>query len=155
MKAIKIIFILSIGVLFNACDTNRVFENYQSFKDDNWYINQKPCFYVDIQDSTSEHTIYFNLRHTGKYKYSNLFVLFTIQGPKAQAETKRLEFKLAEPDGKWLGSGLGDMYANQIKIMDKVEFPRKGVYSFSIEQNMRDNPLAGIEDVGVKIEKSN
>ncbi len=154
MKARVSFFILLMMVLFNACDDARVFEDYQTIKDDNWYINQKPTFYLEVSDTLSEHDIYFNVRHTGTYKYSNLFVLFTIQGPKAKPETQRLEFKLAELDGKWLGSGLGDMYANQIKIMDKVKFPRKGVYSFSIEQNMRDNPLAGIEDIGIKVETS-
>jgi gliding motility-associated lipoprotein GldH len=38
-----------------------------------------------------------------------------------------------------------------MKMMQSLKFPRKGVYSFTIEQNMRDNPLVGIEDVGVKI----
>ena len=129
-------------------------ETYDTLKEDAWYINQRPSYFVDISDTSSEHTIYFNIRHTGKYKYSNLFVLFTIQGPNAKAETQRLEFKLAEADGKWLGSGLGDIYSNQIKIMENVKFPRKGVYSFTLEQNMRDNPLLGIEDVGVRIERS-
>ncbi len=147
------IVVLFLAVLFSACDQKRVFESYQSIKEDSWYINQRPTFYIDVNDTTTEHTIYFNLRHTGNYKYSNLFVLFTIQGPKAKAETQRLEFKLAEADGKWLGSGLGDIYSNQIKVMENVKFPRKGVYSFSIEQNMRDNPLMGIEDIGVRIEK--
>ncbi len=152
MRKLLLITLLGVAVSLSACDQNRVFENYQSIKDDNWYINQKPTFYVEVSDTLKEHTIYFNIRHTGLYKYSNLFVLFTIQGPKAKAETQRLEFKLAEADGKWLGSGLGDIYSNQIKIMDKVKFPRKGVYSFSIEQNMRDNPLVGIEDIGIRIE---
>lgn len=147
------IVVLFLAVLFSACDQKRVFESYQSIKEDSWYINQRPTFYLDVKDTTTEHTIYFNIRHTGNYKYSNLFVLFTIQGPKAKAETQRLEFKLAEADGKWLGSGLGDIYSNQIKVMENVKFPRKGVYSFSIEQNMRDNPLMGIEDIGVRVEK--
>lgn len=154
MKAKFYIFIFAIAVFCNACDDNRVFEDYQTIKDDNWYINQRPSFFVEITDTVSSHTIYFNIRHTGIYKYSNLFVLYTIQGPKAKPETQRLEFKLAELDGKWLGSGLGDVYANQIKIMENVKFPRKGVYSFTIEQNMRDNPLTGIEDVGIRIEAS-
>lgn len=147
------IVVLFLAVLFSACDQKRVFESYQSIKEDSWYINQRPTFYLDVKDTTTEHTIYFNIRHTGNYKYSNLFVLFTIQGPKAKAETQRLEFKLAEADGKWLGSGLGDIYSNQIKVMENIKFPRKGVYSFSIEQNMRDNPLMGIEDIGVRVEK--
>lgn len=148
------LLVLFVAIVFSACDQNRVFESYQNIKDDSWYINQKPSFYLDITDTVSEHNVYFNVRHTGLYKYSNLFILFTIQGPKAKAETQRLEFKLAEADGKWLGSGLGDIYSNQIKVMEKIKFPRKGVYSFTIEQNMRDNPLVGIEDIGVRVEKN-
>ncbi len=154
MRNRLLLVLLLLSVLYTACDDNRVFEDYQTIKDDAWYINQKPSFYIDVQDTLTEHSIYFNLRHTGTYKYSNLFVLFTIQGPNAKAETRRLEFKLAEPDGKWLGSGLGDMYSHQIKVIENIKFPRKGVYSFSIEQNMRDNPLNGIEDVGIRIEKN-
>lgn len=147
------LFIFLATVLFSACDQKRVFESYDTLKDDAWYINQRPSYFVEIKDTTSEHTIYFNVRHTGIYKYSNLFVLFTIQGPRAKAESQRLEFKLAEADGKWLGSGLGDIYSNQIKVMENVKFPHKGVYSFTLEQNMRDNPLLGIEDIGIRIEK--
>lgn len=154
MQRTYYIAIFLLAVLVSSCDDKRVFESYQQIKDDNWYINQKPSFYLDVQDTLTEHTIYFNIRHTGLYKYSNLFVLFTIQGPKAKPETQRLEFKLAELDGKWLGSGLGDIYSNQIKIMEKVKFPRKGVYSFNVEQNMRDNPLAGVEDIGIRVEKA-
>lgn len=154
MQRTYYIAIFLLALLVSSCDNKRVFESYQQIKDDNWYVNQKPSFYLDVQDTLTEHTIYFNIRHTGLYKYSNLFVLFTIQGPKAKPETQRLEFKLAEVDGKWLGSGLGDIYSNQIKIMEKVKFPRKGVYSFSVEQNMRDNPLTGVEDIGVRVEKA-
>lgn len=153
MKRIAYILLFISTVFITACDQKRVFEDYQNLENNAWYINQKPTFYLEVNDTTTEHTIYFNIRHTGLYKYSNLFVLFTIQGPKAKAETQRLEFKLAEADGKWLGSGLGDIFSNQIKVMENVKFPRKGVYSFSIEQNMRDNPLLGVEDIGVRVEK--
>lgn len=153
MKRFAYILLFISTVVITSCDQKRVFEDYQNLENKAWHINQKPTFYLEVNDTTSEHTVYFNIRHTGLYKYSNLFVLFTIQGPKAKAETQRLEFKLAEADGKWLGSGLGDIFSNQIKVMENVKFPRKGVYSFSIEQNMRDNPLLGIEDIGVRVEK--
>ncbi len=39
-------------------------------------------------------------------------------------------------------------------VVEKIKFAKPGVYSFSFEQNMRDNPLAGIEDVGMRIEKA-
>jgi gliding motility-associated lipoprotein GldH len=149
-------YIIPLFVMFGiSCESNRTFEQYVSLKNDEWNLSQKPVFYVDVNDTITEHNIYFNIRHTGNYKYANLFILFTVQGPKSKAETNRFEFKLAEADGKWLGSGLGDVYSSSIPVMQKIKFPKKGVYSFSIEQNMRDNPLLGIEDVGVRIEKAN
>lgn len=153
-KALILLNLIFLSLLFSGCDSNRVFENYVSLSNDEWHLQQRPSFYIDVQDSTKKYNLVFCLRHTGNYKYANLFVLFAMQGPKMKAVTKRLEFKLAESDGRWLGSGLGDVYSNQIVIMEDVVFARKGVYSFGFEQNMRDNPLAGIEDVGFRLEEA-
>jgi gliding motility-associated lipoprotein GldH len=76
---------------------------------------------VDIQDTSAYYNIYFNIRNTGTFKYSNLFVLLTVQGPKSQAETHRYEFRLADDEGKWLGSGLGDIYSNRILLEEKIQ----------------------------------
>ncbi len=153
MKSVLSVLSLAGILMFSSCDKSRVFEDNVMIEKDAWYINNKPSFYIDIQDTVSKHNLYLNLRNTGNYKYSNLFVLLTIQGPGSKAETNRFEFRLAEHDGKWLGTGLGDMYSNRILMIENMHFPKKGVYSFSLEQNMRDNPLQGIEDVGIRLER--
>jgi gliding motility-associated lipoprotein GldH len=151
----SIIYIaLCFSFLFISCDKNRVFESNITIKKNKWSLDDRPVFYVDIQDTVSAHNVYFNVRNTGNFKYSNLFILLTVEVPQSKPETNRYEFRLADPDGKWLGSGLGDIYSNRIKLEEKIKFPKKGVYKFTIEQNMRDNPLEGIEDVGLRIEKA-
>ena len=150
----RAIVLFSILLIFSACNRPKIFDAYVAFENNSWSVNNRPTFYIDIQDTINSHSIYFNVRNTGDYAYANLFVLLTIQGPQTKAETQRFEFKLAEKDGKWLGSGLGDIYSNQMKMIQSLKFPKKGVYSFSIEQNMRDNPLQGIEDVGIKIARN-
>ncbi len=153
MKRAIVLISLIVITLLNSCNSNRIFDSNVELKDNNWYINNRPTFYIDVKDTISNHSIYLNIRNTGNYKFSNIFILLTIQGPQSKAETQRFEFKLAEADGKWLGSGLGDIYSNQIKMIPNIRFPKKGVYSFSLEQDMRENPLSGIEDVGIKIER--
>ena len=96
-----------------------------------------------------------NLRHTSKYKYSNIFMLIHITGPDGKKITERREFKLALPDGEWLGSGSGDIYSYQLLFKKSYKFPVKGSYIFELEQNMRDNPLDGVSDAGIRIEKAN
>lgn len=145
--------LLVVFLFFTSCDPYRVFETNATIKNKAWNLNDRPLFSVNITDTISLHTIYFNIRNTGNYKYNNIFILLTIQAPGSEAETQRFEFRLANPDGQWLGSGLGDIYSNQIKMIEGIKFPRSGTYTFTIEQNMRDNPLQGIEDIGIRIEK--
>ncbi len=58
-------------------------------------------------------------------------------------------------NGKWLGEGLGDIWDNRVLFKKNVSFPQKGEYRFEFTQAMRLNPLPGVMDVGIRIEKSN
>lgn len=78
-----------------------------------------------------------------------------IIGPDGKKTTERKEFRLALPDGEWLGSGSGNLYSYQMPLKEDFKFPLKGKYVIELEQNMRDNPLNHISDAGVRIEKAN
>lgn len=73
------------------------------------------------------------------------------KGPHTKEYIFRKELKLAQLDGKWTGKSAGSLYTQQSLIHKDYVFPDTGVYHFSIEQNMRDNPLMEISDVGLNI----
>jgi len=98
--------------------------------------------------------LYVNIRNKGTYAYSNIYLFMSIGSPDGQVKTDTVEFTLAEPDGRWKGSGIGGLHDNQILYKNSVFFPHKGVYQFQIKQGMRDNVLQGIRDVGLRIEKA-
>ena len=56
--------------------------------------------------------------------------------------------------GKPLGDGLGDIFDHKFKIksLSNYRFPKAGEYTFSVEQNMRQDPLLGVMSVGVSVE---
>jgi gliding motility-associated lipoprotein GldH len=122
--------------------------------DHNWAYLNKFGFAVKIDDNTRPYKLYMNLRVTGDYKYSNLFVLITEVGPDKKAKTSRYELTLAGKDGEWLGKGTGNLYSYQLPFITNYKFPAKGLYQFYIEQNMRDNPLREVSDVGMRVESS-
>ena len=68
---------------------------------------------------------------------------------------ERINIPLAEPTGKWLGRGMGEIYEQRMQLDLKgfINFSRKGNYRVSMEQNMRINPLPEVMDVGLRIEK--
>ena len=65
-----------------------------------------------------------------------------------------VEITLAAPDGKWLGEGLGDIYDNRYLFRKAFKFPKTGEYRIELIQAMRVNPLPGIMDAGIRIEKN-
>lgn len=139
----------------NSCqDSATIVDTNTELDKRNWSYTEKIRIPVKIESTDSSYNLYLNLRHTADYKYSNIFLLIHIISPQGKKSTERREFKLALPDGEWLGSGSGNRYSYQIKFKEKYKFPEKGTYIIELEQNMRDNPLDQVTDAGIRVEKA-
>jgi gliding motility-associated lipoprotein GldH len=122
-----------------------------------WAYDYKPSFDIKIQpeDTAYLYNICVNIRHTDAYPYSNIWVLVGTQYPgDSIAKEQRVELPLADVTGKWAGSGLDDIYEHRIFIQQNAIFNKPGTYEFTFEQNMRQNPLPHVMNVGLRIEKA-
>ena len=119
----------------------------------NWSYTEKIKIPVTIEDPGIRYNLFVNLRHAPGYKYSNIFLLIHITAPDGKKTTERKEFRLAMPDGEWLGSGSGNLYSYQMPFKENYTFSLKGKYVIELEQNMRDNPLNHVTDAGIRVEK--
>lgn len=144
-------FLFLISTLFAACKDSAILDRHVPIADYQWRYNDPVRIAAHIVDANQPYRIYVNLRHTPDYRYSNIFMRITLRQPSGKDSTERVELTLAEPDGRWLGSGTGSLYAHQQLIKDHFVFPDTGQYLFTIEQNMRENPLPEITDVGLRI----
>jgi gliding motility-associated lipoprotein GldH len=153
-KLVKFCLVLfCAAMLFCSGCTNggAIIDQNTEIENQNWTYVNRVKFDVKVVDAGAAYNFFLNLRVTGDYKYSNIFVLVTESGPGAPAATKRYEFTLAAKDGQWLGEGSGNLYSYQLPFVSDYKFPAKGTYTFYIEQNMRDNPLRAVSDVGLRI----
>ena len=144
-------------VLFSAqgcTDPNAVIDQNTAIPNHNWSYVNRVKYDVKIDDETVPYNLYFNLRVAGGYKYANIFILFKQTSPDSKTTATRYEYKLARADGQWLGSGSGNLYSYQLPLRTQYKFPAKGTYHFELEQNMRDNPLHDVSDLGLRVEKS-
>ncbi|PUZ26673.1 gliding motility-associated lipoprotein GldH [Chitinophaga costaii] len=121
-----------------------------------WSTDFKPEFQVTLQpqDTVYLYNLYVNVRHKDAYPYSNIWVIITTQFPGAQPIAQRVELPLEDETGKWLGSGVDDIYEHRIPIQRGAILNRAGTYKISFEQNMRQNPLPDILNVGLRVEKA-
>lgn len=148
---IVFIVVLLMGLL--SCDSNKVYEEYIEVEKAVWKKENVATFEFEALDTITAHNLYVNIRNTGDYPYSNLYLFVAMQGPNGNVLRDTVNCILADNSGKWLGSGIGDLWDLQVPYIGGFKFAQKGKYMVSLEQAMRvENGLEGITDVGLRVE---
>lgn len=154
-----VLFSLVFSFVLASCDSNRVFDTYKSVPNA-WHKDSIVSFKVNPPDSTKAYNLFVNLRNTNDYKFNNLFLIVEMYFPHGKTIKDTLEYRMADPSGKLLGSGLGSVKENKLWYKEQVVFKEAGEYKVNIQHAMRENgkvngvvELEGITDVGFRIEK--
>jgi gliding motility-associated lipoprotein GldH len=148
--------ILLLSFMLTGCLPAPYYQKEEAIPQNAWAYAFKPSFSFDITDTTIDYQPSFLIRHTQAYPYSNLWINVYIKTPgDSVIKKERINVVMAEPSGKWLGRGMGEIYEQRLplKFNDSIRFNRKGTYQVSLEQNMRINPLPEILNVGLRVEK--
>ncbi len=143
-----------ITLLISACDPARVYDKSFAVEGASWDRDTVFHFEVLVDDSLAINDFFISIRNNTDYQYSNIYLFMTTDFPNGHSSRDTIECILADIDGKWLGNGSGKIKDNLIMLQQALRFPLKGIYSFHLEQAMRDEQLEGIEDIGLRIEKS-
>lgn len=145
-----------------SCDSNQVFDAYKNIDSGQWNKNDIKSFTITPPDSTNAYNLFVNLRNNNNYKYNNLFLIVEINFPHGKTVTDTLEYKMAKPNGEFLGSGFTDTKENKLLYKENVIFNETGDYTINIQHAMRENgnvngvtSLDGVTEVGFRIEKPN
>lgn len=156
----KYYFIIGAFLMLVGCDKNRVFDTYESIESIGWHKDSIQEFELPIMDSIAEYNMYFNIRNSNDYPFSNLYVISTIEYPNGKNQVDTLEYEMALLDGKWLGEGGSSIKESKLWYKENFKFKEDGKYKISIAQAMRKNGsvdgitfLKGITDVGLRVEK--
>ncbi len=147
-------------VVFTSCDSNIVFSDTKSL-DGYWGVSEVIEFKLPEIDSLKKYNLFLNIRNTNEYKFNNIFLIVSMNFPHGKTITDTLEYRMANPDGSWIGQGIGGVKENKLWYKEQVRFSEEGNYTIDITQAMRNNgalegvtKLEGITDVGVSIEEA-
>lgn len=154
MKRILLsISLLAMGLL-QSCNSGLVYEKYFEIEGKGWKYIEPITFEVEVDDISKTYDLYVNVRHTNDYPYSNLWMMMYSYPPDGEATQNRMELRLAYPDGKWIGNGLGANITHEIRVKHKFAFPMKGTYVFTLQHDMREQIVPALSHVGIRIEAS-
>jgi gliding motility-associated lipoprotein GldH len=148
-----ILFIITTTCIFISCDRNRIYEEYVEIDDYIWSSSVPLRFEFEIEDPLPLHNIIINVRHATIYPYSNLWLFVTTIAPNGNIIKDTVECVLAAPNGRWKGSGLGDIWDYPEPWMQNIRFAMPGKHRIEIEHAMRDTLLPAIMDIGIRVEK--
>lgn len=154
----RILLVVLLAGFLGSCAEPTVYQADVPIAEGVWDRSFKPVFEFDIADTVSRHDLFVDIRHTGEYPFSDLYLFVDLKGPNGRTGRDTVECLLADPTGRWYGKGLGFIFADryQAKVLYKMgdRFPAAGQYSIGLEQAMRTEKLNGVLDVGVTVELS-
>jgi gliding motility-associated lipoprotein GldH len=150
---IKLVLVVFLAGGQASCETIDIYEKTVAFPNHNWKSAERPSFTFEITDTTTLYNIFLVLRHEDAYSYNNIWVNLTVKGP-ADTITIRREFILGNNRKGWLGSGMDDIFEHRIPFNNKPTPLRKGKYVFTLQQDMREDPLDYVMNAGVRVEKA-
>jgi len=146
---------LFVAMFFlSGCNSSTLFTQAVNFHN-SWPKDKAAKFVVPVSDTLSLFNFYVDIRHTGKYRYSNLYLFMQTRFPNGTYTRDTLEIMLANVQGKWLGKGWGEIKEDHVLLKPKLRFPMAGDYEFLVWQAMRVDTLKAITSVGIDIEKDN
>lgn len=150
MNKLGFAFYLGCFLLLGSCNRNpnQLANIFEQIDQEEWAWNQPIAHEFEVAKAGSKVQIYLQLRHTNSYAYENLYVLLKLRKPDGKSQSLRVGVQLADENGQWIGRGSGGTLTFRAKLNPVWVLADSGKYSLSIVQNMRDNPLKGIEDVG-------
>ncbi len=157
MRSKVYVFIMA-GILLSGCDSNRIYDEYQSVPD-SWNKDDLKEFTLIPPDTTDPYNVFINIRNTDAYKFSNLFLITEMAFPNGKVLKDTLEYRMTNAKGEFLGRGFSDVKENKLWYKETIVFNENGEYTFRIGHAMRKNGevkgienLEGILDVGLRIE---
>lgn len=141
-----------------SCNSKQVASNHIAIPTA-WEKHNAIPFNFKAPDSTQPYNLFFTVRNTNAYEFSNLFVITTLKSPQQNTTIDTLEYEMAAPNGKWLGDGFLEAKEHKLWYKEQFIFPQNGTYTLTVEHAMRENGsvlgvsnLKGIIELGFSIE---
>ncbi len=155
-QSIKI-YLFSLSILLATAITNcglpqnTIAEKFQPIPSSTWKWKDSKTFSFTVDDSTHYYNLSIGLRINGTYAYSNIWLISQLRGNNLNNK-KQIQIELADQTGRWLGEGMSNLITYEKPIVIQQKLPI-GTYTWSLSQNMRDESLQGVSDIGIKVEK--
>lgn len=147
------ILTMAVAAALSACDDHTLYHSYQSIPEKGWNKSDTLLFQMPINDSLTVLRLSAGVRNENNYPYQDLYLFISHNlEDSTKWQTDTLEFTLSDKDGKWMGTGWGNLYQS-VQPMKSAVIRHAGNYTIKVSHGMKDEVLDGISNIGIKIER--
>lgn len=156
MKKLGVLWVLFWGVGCSSSGEQLYFESF----DDGWNQINEIAFDFNNQTVSESVNLFLYIRNNEEYPFANIHLITDLEDPLGAKTTDTLTYRLAAPDGRWLGKGLLSK-ESKLWYKENLALPYIGTYKIRVRHAMRHNEnvaalqtLDGITSVGIGVEKA-
>jgi gliding motility-associated lipoprotein GldH len=139
-------------VFFLSCSQKEVFYEFHSFPLAEWNQQESVRFEIPVHDNSIPYDVFIEIRNNNNYSFRNLWLFVDYKNPNGRLRSDTVYVELADIYGKWYGKGIS-LFDYSFPYELNVQYPDTGKYIYTIRQGMRENPLKGISDIGLKVSR--
>jgi gliding motility-associated lipoprotein GldH len=148
----RLVFGILLSVFVINCSNQELFSEFHSFPKSEWDKSEMVRFEVDVTDDSPRYDVSLEIRNNNNYPFRNLWLFIDFQTPTGSLRSDTLQVELADMYGKWYGKGIS-LYAYSFPYELNVQYPDTGKYVYTIRHGIRENPLKGISDIGLRVSR--
>ena len=140
--------ILLIFVCLGSCQPKHTdFTEFRHIPSCGWLKSAPLHFTPVLADSAHTYTLSIAVRHSNEYAFSNASLTVDLIGTDTIVNRKRVNLRLADDAGNWLGSGFGALYQVRSTLCTGI---RAGeVTKIVVWQGLDTDTLSHITEVGI------
>jgi|AGTN01.3.fsa_nt_gi gliding motility-associated lipoprotein GldH len=147
-------FFIGVALSFLiSCSEGEVYYRFHHIDKGKWYRDSFLVFKTDSADfrSGKKYDISVEVSINHVYPYRDLWIHIDHNLVDSIFRRDTLQCYLADEYGKWLGSGVGGLNQLSFPYLSSVSLDTTRRYELTIGHAMSDDPLIGIEKVGLKV----
>lgn len=155
-KSISLLALIFLMLTVASCRHKEIYYRFEEITDAKWARDSVFAFIVDssLYKPNEFYNISLEVTHNTSYPYRNIWlsVSHDLDNDSTIMDEQK-EYLLADTDGRWFGAGFGSLYQMSLPFKDHICFKERRNYTFLVKQSLPDDPLMGIEKIGLKISK--
>ena len=152
----RFLFIFLFILFLVSCNNEGVFYQYRHIDRGRWYSDSVIQFKIDATalNLGVPYDLSIEITSNGRYPYRDIWMQVAHNLTDTTLQYEKVHYFLADDFGRWLGDGVGGLYQLSLPLYLSVPLDTTYHYVIQLKHIMDDNPLHGIEKMGLKLEVS-